>query len=344
MAKGKNVHLAAESELLDDDAAAQEELKEPEQEPESPLLEPVPAEPAPAAAEPAQAKPDEAKVDQAIPYSRFEEVVKERNKLREDWARLDERRRQATEATEAAKRQADQLTLQSQRPDPTIDPVGANQWDLQQRIAQLEQLTSTQAQEFQRLQQTYGQDRQAQEFSQQTIAEAQAYTQQQPDYPDAARFLAKVRMDFWENVGYSPEQARQNVVFESQAAIAAARQAGKNWPDVLMNLAKQLGFQPHAANGAAAVQPTPAAASQAGKVLAQVAKGQSMQGLGRTSGAGNENSSRYATMTAAEVAAIPEAQWQRDWNNPQLKPIMQRRMRELDGFSADDDDVRYFNR
>lgn len=343
----KKVQVFNDTELMDDAAAEATELGqgEPVEQPTEPDSTGQPTESAPSAT-PADTPP-QTQAERTIPYSRFQEVVNARNaerqelqQLRERWARIDERQKQAKEARDEAERQAAAQRQAAERPDPAIDPVGAQLYDITQSNRQLQERLGQYEQRFTQLSQGYQQDQQTNQFNNWVVAQAQDYARQQPDYFDAAQHAANWRVGFWEKLGLPNEQARQLVMAESNLLANISRQTGKPFPAIVYDLAKSVGYQPHVANGNGngngASQPNAQAASQAGKILSQVAAGQKVQGLSRAGGAESGAKSRYGMMTAAEIANVDERTWQRDWNNPQLRPEMQAALRRLDGLESED--------
>ena len=349
------VQVFKQNEIMDDDAAMAEELgqlQEPTEQPE-PESTGQPTESAPS--ETPADTPPQTQVERTVPFSRFQEMVTQRNaerqraaELQERWARIDERSKQVREAQEAAQRQAEAQKHAAEQPDPQIDPAGYDLWMKERRIEALENQVRQFGQNFNQMQQGYQQDQQTTQFNNWVVAQAQDYARSTPDYFEAAQHAANWRVGFWEKLGLPNEQARQLVMAESNLLANISRQTGKPFPAIVYDLAKSVGYQGRVAapatNGNGAIpQVTSQAASQAGKVLAQVAKGQAMQGLSRTGSAESGGKSRYAMMTPEELSRVPEAQWQKDWANPQIRAEMVQAMKKLDGFS-DEEEVRYFNR
>lgn len=322
-----------------------------------PATPPVESTPADGAAPPPQAdvlalaEQELTDAHQPIPYGRWQEFINGRNKereerkaeqealaqLREKWARLDERSKQIREAQEAAARQVQQQREAAERPDPAIDPVGAKIWDQDKAIRDLTAWKQQREQADGQFQQQYQQDQQTTQFNNWVVAEANNYAHHQKDYFDAARHAAKWRMDFWSNLGLPPDQAQQLVMHESNLLARISQQTGKPFAPIVYELAKSVGYRPRPeygdgnGNGAA---PTSAAASQAGKVLSQVAKGQAMQGLSRAPSAGGEAKSRYRDMTPADIANMTEAEFSAALNNPQTKAEMEYAMARADGLEG----------
>ena len=122
---------------------------------------------------------------------------------------------------------------------------------------------------------------------------------------------------------------------ESNLLARAAAQRGISFGPMVYELATTLGYKGSNGNGNGRV--TTPEVSQAARILQQAAKGQAVQGLSRAQSTGGEGVSRYATMTAAEIAQIPDNVWQRDWANPRLRNEMQAAMRRIEGLDNDDE-------
>ncbi len=329
-----------ETETISDAAAEAEELAQAPTTPEPVTEVPATAEP------PATTDQPSAQPERAIPYQRFQEVVSERNELRkyrDDWIRLNERQTQVKEAREAAERAAQQQQIAEQRPDPSIDPVGAKHWDYDRKIEQFEAWRQQQEQNYNQLQQGVQQNQQSTDFYNWVNAEAQAYMRQQPDYLDAARYAAEYRSKFWEELGLPPEQARQVVGWESQMLAQLSRQSGRPFGPAIYQLARQLGYSPQNGNGNGVTNVTPQAASQAGRILSQAARGQAMQGLSRAPSAGNEAKSRYRDMSPADLANLSEREWSAAMSNPETRRELEYAMQKADQL-LDYEDVSYGGR
>jgi hypothetical protein len=174
------------------------------------------------------------------------EIEAENNGYREQIWRYDERQRALNEARQGAERAAQQQREEQERPDPEIDPVGHQLYNLEQRSRQMQAWQQQQQQQWQQ----YEQQRQNQEYNNYVQAEGQRFTKQQPDYVDAANYAAAKRMEAWQAAGHSSEQARQIVMHEANAWIQSnriARQQGRtnqSFPEFFYGLARQWGYVP----------------------------------------------------------------------------------------------------
>lgn len=280
-----------------------------------------------------------------VPYDRFKEVndryratEKELNEQREKWARLDERTKQIKEAREQAERARAEAEQAAKRPDPALDPVGAELWDVrqqnQQLVAQFNQLNAQFQQQSQGLQQTTQQA----EFTNWVNTEAERYDRQNPGYYDAATFAANKRMELWQKVGATPELARDIVARESFFLTALARQSGKSFAPIVVELAQNWGWQnPAAQNGNGAAKPaaTGTAANNAQR-LAQAQRGQAMQGLSRGSGGPAQAATAYKNYTPAQIAEMSDAEWFAVRKNPEKMLELATAIANHEGVSVDD--------
>jgi len=313
-----------------------------EQPPAAPQTEPT-SEETPPAVEPEPVSPTPPPVETAprtVPLSRFQEVINERNQLREQWARLDERRRQAAEIEEAQRRAAAQAQ-QPVRPDPAMDPVGAELFDLRRAYGELATRFNEQGQALGQIQQGYQQNYQDAELNNWISHQVQQYAANEPTYMPVVNGFGNWRQEFWNEMsGGSAEFARTLIGGETKMVMQVSKAAGVNPGPILHKYGRviEAGLKALAAearNGAAPA-PTRAAASNAGRVLAQVAKGQGVQGLSRIPAAGGEARSRYRDMTNAELAVLPEGEFQAALANPQTRADILYAFRKAEGLSEDD--------
>lgn len=324
-----------ETEVLTDEAAEAQEMAEHAAEP----AEQAPPEPAPAP-EPEAAKGEE-KVIGPVPYDRFKEVnerraaaEKERDELREKWARMDERTRQINEAREAAQQQAQEAQRAAERPDANIDPVGAKLWDLEERDRKREQELSAAQQRLQELQGGFQQNQQLQAFTNYVTYDVQRYKAQHPEYDEAATFAAQKRQEAWMAAGATPEVARNIVQRESEALANLAMQNGRSVAEAVHMLAKQWGFQPQAPANGNGQRPAQPSANQAR--LDQVQRAQSHQGIGHIPGGGNEATTSYKNYTPAQIAEMSEAEFSRIKANPRAWAELQYAMGVAEGIDPND--------
>lgn len=338
--------LFGQNETLDDLTAEQEELnalppelvEPPVEAPSTEVPEAIPAPPSEPEAAPAQETRADKRIRELLENrAEFErklaEAQRENSEYKERFARLDERRKMLHEAQTTAQRQAEA----AQRPDPNIDPVGAENYDIKQQLQQVLAWKQQQEQDFAQLQQTIQGQQQATQFDNYVVAAAQAYEREHPDYIPVAQHGANARVQWAvEECGLTPEEARQVIQQEAQFWARIAANRGKTFPQAFYKFGQMMGYKAPVTNGNGSA-PTPQAASNAARVLNQVKAGQAMQGLSRAPSAGASNVSRYRDMSAAEVSAVSDRQWQRDWANPTLRPDMEYALKKLDGLSEDED-------
>jgi len=153
------------------------------------------------------------------------ELQRQHAQVQEQLWRSDERDRQIREAQEANARARQQLEEANERPDASIDPVGAQIYDLDRQTRQLAQY-----------QQQLAQQQQAAHFNARVDNEERRFVQTQPDYADAINYVAEKRTVFWQDLGLPLEQARFVVANEAQLLTRTAAQTGKSFPQTVYNL------------------------------------------------------------------------------------------------------------
>lgn len=303
-----------------------------------PAVEAAPAEPTAEAepvAEPAVEPAREPKPGSA--QARIRELVAERNaalqdqaakaaeaqELRERWARLEERQQIAAQLAqqEAAKQQqqAEVRQIAIDRPDPAVDPMGAELFDTKYKLGLIEKQQQALLQHVQAQQQQTQSQVQLQALSG-YIQNDLAYAKQQyPDYDAAAKYASEARVAFWEGLGVPPHVAKQRVQAEALAIAGEAFQNGQSASKVYRDLAYQWGFKPEAD---AKVAPK--------EKLAQVQRGQQVQGLGNVPNAIETGDTSIAELTAAQIADMPDEQFLKLNSDPKTGPIFRKRLQQLE--------------
>jgi len=305
----------------------------------------APAESAPAQEAQQQAEPDASRPEQAVPYPRFKEVVeqrtaaqqerdriaKERDELREKWARYDERAKQLAEANQFAAQQAKQAQQAAQRPDPTIDPTGAELYDTRQKLAQIEANFNQFQQQYQQTAGNLQQHQVAQEHSNWIQYQAQSYAQQDPHYFEKAQKAANWRIGFWQKLGMTPDEASERVQQESMLITAEARKHGVNFAPFIAELADVLDLMASRQSGGNGNGQAHQNGNGNAQKLQQVAAGQRVQGIGHLPGNTGDNQGSYRTYTPAQIAGMSEGEFSRVMANPKLKADLQYAMALAEG-------------
>lgn len=317
------------SELAKDDEVEALETQQPQPEPtETAAPEAPPAE----SAEPP--KPHQ----EPIPYERFQAFVEQRAALEKELAehrefrtRLDERQKLIQQQNEEQRRQAEYQRRAAERPDPSLDPIGAELFDMRlaraqdnERIAQLQ----NQLQQFGQSYQT-GQEQTA--FSNWVTAEANSYHQQDPQYFPAAKYAADKRVAFWRSLTPNAPAGLAEKLVEGESLLIArlAQQYGGRFAPAIAGLARDWGFQAPQ-NGAA---PAVRAASPQAQRLTQVQNGQRLQGLSSVPTGGNaEAGSPYRNYSPADIANMSEREFMQAMANPNTARDLRYAMAKADGF------------
>lgn len=124
-------------------------------------------------------------------------------------------------------------------PDPMTDPLGflAHKIDATQR--EIAALRESQTQQTQ--QQT--QQAEVNAFLANVNNQVQAFTATHPDYQDAYKHLATMRMQDFQDVGMTPEQAKQAFGQEEIGITQRALQMGKNPAEIAYGMATRYGYK-----------------------------------------------------------------------------------------------------
>jgi hypothetical protein len=289
-------------------------------------------------------QPKEAPHEEAIPYNRFKEVNDQRLALERELAehrefrtRLDERQRVINEANSRVNQQQAEQRRAAERPDPNIDPVGAELYDLkmarfQDQLA-IEQL-QRQAQEYQN---TYNTGQEQRQFSDWVTNEANTYAASDTSYFPAAKFAADKRIAFWKAVAPNAPQGLAEKLVEGESVLIArmAQQFGGRFAPAVAQLAKEWGYLPAGAakpNGGAPPRQT----SPAQQRLQQVAAGQRVQGLGAVPAGGNANgASSYRNYSPNDIANMSEQEFMRAMSNPQSAADLKYALSRADGLDSE---------
>jgi hypothetical protein len=326
---------AAALPIMQQEAEAGNAIDETELAPENPdaPIE-VPGGEAPATAKPTEATPAKPKTEsETVPISRLNEVISERNKLREDWARLDERRKLADQITKQAEDTAAAARLQAQRPDPDVDPQGAALFDMRQEVAALKAQVPQLQQNYQQTTQQLAIDREQQQLNQWVNNDVARVTAAHPDYAAARDYLAQKRVGHYMAMGHDQNAAIQLFNLERAAYERQCATNGTSIAELAYKFAQDLGYQSPQANGNGHTQANGAPNGQAR--IAQLKNGQAMQGLGGKVPSGESDpNANIAAMNAAQLAehlaTMTEEEWTAKMNaDPKYRAAMNQKFAEL---------------
>jgi len=338
-AKPSNTQLLNEEDQL---TAEEQAAVTAEEAPPQVLPAPHLAPPPPEQAAPPEAHPPKKKLpEDSVTYDRFKEVNEENKRkdrelseLREKWARLEERSNLAREAQARYEQEQQAAATRAkipEKPDPAIDPYGAQLWERDRQIEalgkRLEEVTTGLGQTNQQLQQSS----QLNDFNLWLTNDITNYRARQPDYEQAASHARTARMGFWQSVGLPPEQAEAIVNNEALAIAYAAKQNGKSAAQAYYDAAKVMGYQAGAApapNGAPA--PAPAAPPTPQEKMAQLRKGQAAQGLSRAPVL-DENNANWSALTAQQIADMDENDFVEALQDPQRAQQINKALERLEG-------------
>jgi hypothetical protein len=264
-----------------------------------------------------------AKQENYIPLARFNEVnermkaaERERNELAEKWARMDERAKQRREAQAAAEAAA----KQAERPDPALDPVGAQLWDVTEKLNQQQAAFNQWQQQFQQTTTGLQQNQEQAQFSNWVVSQAQEYARQDPEYFQKATHVANQKVQLLTELGMPQEEAVKVVQAEAAFIARVAQQYGRNFAPIIAKYGTAWGYGPTGVNGNGVAQTpngqAPAIQQQQPNArIQQLQRGQQAQGIGHLGG-GNEAQTAYRNYTPAQIAALSEREWSALMANP----------------------------
>lgn len=160
-----------------------------------------------------------------VPLSELQEERKERRQAQE---RL--------EAIMSAMTQRQEPVVEvKEAPNPDQDPLGALK------------ATNAEVQELRKYRETQEQNARQQQIvnnvMQTAIQQEHEYVKDNPDYNDAGNFLRAQRTGQLEALGYTQQQARQQVIKESLDLAGSLLQQGKNVPQAIHEIAKRSGYK-----------------------------------------------------------------------------------------------------
>lgn len=320
--------------LLNEDRASEREAlaSEPQEAAPAPAAAPVTAE-APAAAAPQESDeergqgmtPEQARIAVRQERDRAKAAERRVRELEQETARFNGRL-EALQQLATAPKAPEAAPQAPEIPDVDADPIG----HFKARTQLLESLVGKMAEgQQQRDQQTQTQTN-VQRLMQITAAQEQDYIREEPAYPQAAKYLYDARNTELEAMGIIDPVARQNIIQNDVASIAAqALQVNKNVAAVITQIAKARGWagpQPLAApapvatpapNGATApAEDAAALLAESQSKLAAVARGQEAgQSLGQLSG-----SAQPAPLTAERIARMSDAEFAAEYDRLKKQP------------------------
>jgi DNA repair exonuclease SbcCD ATPase subunit len=223
---------------------------EPSGEPpmDEPIVEAARSEPEPEPAdepsEPTQAEAADSEVSEEAPQAesraqkRIRQEIDRRKaleaQLQSNQAQIDQQRQQLQELMQRF------AEPEPQAPDFEEDPAAHllyQQQQLKQQVEQQQQLTAQQQMQAQQAQQM------AAVQNQYEALEAQ-YAQQNPDYYQRIDGLKAQRLQTWEQLGLTRDQAMQRVQEEAWALVQQGLQSGQNPAEVFYSMAPPLPAQP----------------------------------------------------------------------------------------------------
>lgn len=278
--------------------------------------------------------------DGFVPRSRLNEVISERNELRQKFAetqqtlaRLDERGKTMRQLQADAEAAAQRQKQAAERPDPAIDPQGAEIFDLKQSLAELRTQVPQLQQQFQQTTQQTQEQMAIQRLANWEQADVARVSAIHPDYNAAYNHLRNTRIELNKALGYNEQQAAALWDLERAAYVKQAADNGVSIAEFAYTMAQKVGYQPPQANGNGGTQPrqvTPQVMPNGKDRIEQIHRAQQVQGLGgRQSSAESEEFNHVANMTAQQFDQFlekfgPNDEWTDIKNtNPKLWSAIQ---------------------
>jgi hypothetical protein len=310
---------------------------------EAPENEPTPAPEEPQSESKPAVEPEKPEKKPLSPaQERIQELVKERNEYeealrneREKWARLEERQNlikeqaAATQRAEeaAAQRAAENARRAAERPDASIDPMGAQVWDLNEKTRMLEQKLAEAQTAAQNgfAQAQVNQD--IQQFSNALQADLMHAKGKFADYDQAANYASQARFKFWKDLGWDDGEAARRVQAESLAVAKDALDHGKSPGEVYYNLATSWGYKSEnqGSSRGADVVGSPEAR------LAQQAAGAKVQGFGGANVNVQESETAdIDNLSPAQLASMSEDQFLTLLRNPKSARALQQQISKME--------------
>ena len=329
-----------EDELASDADVEKLETQE-QQQPVQPEQQPTEKEAAPAKEE--GKLYDGTGAEKSVPFFRLQELndakvalEKELAEHREFRARLDERQRIIREANEQQQRQAEQQRIVADRPNPELDPIGAQLYDMQlERFRDRQEIEQLKGQ-LNQFGQNYQQSQEQTQFTDWIKSEANAYQAVEPSYFNSAKHAADRRIAFWKEVAPNAPAGTAERMVEAESMLIArlAQQYGGKFAPALHKLARDWGFNPAAVNGHSNVVPL---RQPQNNRLQQVQAGQRVQGLGAVpAGNGNEaGTSAYRNYSPADIANMSEREFMTAMSNPASARDLKYALARADGLEGE---------
>lgn len=347
MAKAINNPFGSADEVMSLEDAEKAELGEGGETTE-PVVQATP-EPEPEPAKPeVQEQQDSGKDGQYIPRARFNEVndrmkraeeesrknAAEAQEMRERWARYDERFKQRGEAEKAI---ADAARQANERPDASIDPVGAKLYDLDQQLTTLVQQDQARQQQMSEAEQ----NRELEQVNQYIINDVARYRGIKPDYLDAAEYAVGARLRLVKMAGWDDVMAARIVRTEALAYADKIRKSGGSIAEWVYELATTFGYRPAGDAGAPAQSngtangSAPGLGQRPGPTVNQLRNGQQASGLSNMGNAGEGARTPYREYTPSQVAQLSEREWARIKADPTAWRELKQALARHDGIDVD---------
>lgn len=269
----------------------------------------------------------------------------QRDRLRADNAERDrqiadlraeqERWRARQELEREAQERVRRMQHEASRPDPEVDPVGAQMWDMQNQLRQQNEFIQAVQRERQAQQQYMNEQQQTHQMLQEVDrfvdADLKAYRAANPEfnYDEASLFVQKKIVDMWMSTGLTEQQALAVTANQFAAIARSAQMNNQSACATVAQLSRDLGYQQSNGNGR---QPAPAAngtQESAAQKITRVNKAQKMQGLGGKTPAERTVAEDIGLISSEQLAEMSDDQYLELKSNPQTARMLEKRLEEL---------------
>jgi hypothetical protein len=239
---------------------------------------------------------------------------------------------------EEARNKAQETARAASRPDPEIDPIGAELWDLKEFRRQQEEREKARTADAERMRLQQEQQAREQEIDTQVFQylreEREAFLEEHPDYDQVTTPVFEGLKKLYNNVGWNDQAALYLTNNTVKAIALSGRQNGKSTHQAIYEFAKEMRANPgqmqkvieEGKQGTNGNQPP---VQKANEKIAAIKKAQSLSGLGKTPQERNIDADNILAMSETDLANLSDDDYIRIKQSPELGPLLQRRLEQL---------------
>ena len=230
------------------------------------------------------------------------------------------------------------MQQQANRPDPDVDPYGAQLWDLQQEVQAQKQIRQQWEEQNRQAQAYYQQQQQTQgvlqEIQTYVVDDVTRFKQENPefDYDSAAKHVKDKYMEFWQGTGLTTQEAEAVTANTFLAVGRSAQLRQQSAAQAIANLAKLTGYNGQG-DGRRTTDDGPRSPvngqSNSQEKISRIAKGQKLQGLGGKTPSERTAGENVGLLTAQQMAEMSDDDYLRMKQDPQMARLLEKRLEEL---------------